>query len=238
MVTTPRLAASLLAVPARTARPAVARATAALGLHRPAAAAASRGRTSRVATAGAVAIDAAPAPGAAASNGAGRNKKAQLAVAVFSVSPYVRDFLEAPLDTAFERATFIPHRLDAASALLAAGHDAVCLFVNDEADAAAIDALADAGVKFIAMRCAGYDRVDLAACARRGLRVLRVPTYGSRSVAEMALALALAAARHLKAANARVAVGNFGLSGIVGLELSGKTYGEFSFLDPFGRKGI
>lgn len=211
MVTTPRLAASLLAVPARTTRPAVARATAALGLpHRPAAAAASRDRTSRVATAGAVAIDAAPAPGAAASNGAGSNKKAQLSVAVFSCSDYVRDFLEAPLDAAFERATFIPHRLDAASAPLAVGHDAVCLFVNDDADAAAIDALADAGIKFVAMRCAGYDRVDVAACARRGLRVLRVPTYGSRSVAEMALALALAAARHLKAANARVAVGNFG----------------------------
>ena len=185
-------------------------------------AAAAPRRAPRAVAAGAMAADASPTPAAAGTNGA---PKAQLSVAIFSVSDYVLDFLEAPFAAAFSRTTFIPHRFDAASAPLAAGHDAVCLFVNDDADAAAIDALADAGVKFIAMRCAGFDRVDLAACARRGLRVLRVPAYSPRSVAEMALALALAAARHLKAANARVGVGNFGLSGIVGLELSGKTYG-------------
>jgi D-lactate dehydrogenase len=208
----PRRAASLPAAPSPSpaARAAAPRAAAPPPRRYPATAAPRR--ASRAVAAGAMAADASPAPAGA--------PKAQLSVAVFSSQDYVLDFLEAPFAAAFERATFIPHRFDAASAPLASGHDAVCLFVNDDADAAAIDALADAGVKFIAMRCAGFDRVDLAACARRGLRVLRVPTYSPRSVAEMALALA--AARHLKAANARVGVGNFGLSGIVGLELSGR----------------
>lgn len=72
----------------------------------------------------------------------------------------------------------------------------MCLFVNDNASAEVIDILADQGVKFIAMRCAGFDRVDLEHCAKKGIRVARVPTYSPASVAEHALALMLTLSKY------------------------------------------
>ncbi len=73
----------------------------------------------------------------------------------------------------------------------------MCLFVNDTASAEVIDILADNGTKFIAMRCAGFDRVDLDHCAARGIRVARVPTYSPASVAEHALALMLTLSKYV-----------------------------------------
>lgn len=87
-------------------------------------------------------------------------------------------------------------RLSRATAAKAAGYDAVCLFVNDNASAEIIDILADNGVKFIAMRCAGFDRVDIDHAAKRGIRIARVPTYSPASVAEHALALILTLSRY------------------------------------------
>lgn len=85
--------------------------------------------------------------------------------------------------------------------------------------------LADAGVKVIAMRCAGFDRVDLEAARRHGIDVVRVPTYSPRTVAEHAMALAYALARELKHQMQRMAAGNYTLNGVVGTQLSYKTYG-------------
>lgn len=148
-----------------------------------------------------------------------------LKVAVFSASEYVLDFLQGPLESAFEKVKFLEPRLDADTAELAKDYDAVCLFVNDACDEEVVRALAEVGVRFIAMRCAGYDRVDLRAAARAGLRVVRVPSYSPRSVAEMALTLIMAAARNLHLATQKVAIGNYEVSGLVGREVSFKTYG-------------
>jgi lactate dehydrogenase-like 2-hydroxyacid dehydrogenase len=97
---------------------------------------------------------------------------------------YVRDFMTKPMADAFPSTVFVEPALDAVTASLAKGSDAVVLFVNDPAPADVIHALADNGVKMIAMRCAGFDRVDLEACAARGIKVARVPTYSPQSVAE------------------------------------------------------
>ena len=152
-------------------------------------------------------------------------EKIELKVAVFSSVEYVVGFLEEPLSSAFTEVKFFQARLDHDTATLTNGYDAVCLFVNDVCDAETIDILADNGVKFIAMRCAGYDRIDLDAAHKRGIRVVRVPTYSPRSVAEMALTLIMSASRNLRPAIQKVSIGNYQLSGLVGLEVSGKTYG-------------
>ncbi|PSC71755.1 D-lactate dehydrogenase [Micractinium conductrix] len=148
-------------------------------------------------------------------------------VAVFSAQTYVKDYLEGPLRATVEpkNLRFIEARLDSVTAELAHGCQCVCLFVNDNCDAKAVDVLADKGVRFIAMRCAGFDKVDLEACARRGIRVVRVPAYSPRSVAEHAFALSFALARELHNQIPRVKAGNYTLNGIVGIELSFKTYG-------------
>ncbi|KAL4539527.1 hypothetical protein Ndes2437B_g02104 [Nannochloris sp. 'desiccata'] len=152
-------------------------------------------------------------------------EKINFKVAVFSAVEYVVEFLQTPLSSAFSEVKFFQARLDHDTASLVKGYDAVCLFVNDVCDAETIDTLADNGVRFIAMRCAGYDRIDVAAAQKRGIRVVRVPTYSPRSVAEMALTLIMAASRNLRPAIQKVSIGNYQLSGLVGLEVSGKTYG-------------
>jgi len=153
------------------------------------------------------------------------SNKIPLKVAVFSGSEYVIDFLKQPMEDAFTKVKFLLPRLSADTAPLAKGYDAVCLFVNDVADAAAIEILASGGVKCIAMRCAGFDRVDLAAAQKLGIRVVRVPAYSPRSVAEFALTLIMASARNLRSAERKVSVGNYSLNGLVGREVSFKTYG-------------
>lgn len=155
----------------------------------------------------------------------GTGSKVPLKVAVFSASEYVTDFLAKPLNEAFTDVKFFRARLDADTAVLSKGFDAVCLFVNDDCSADVIDKLADVGVRFIAMRCAGFDRVDLQAAHTKGIRVMRVPSYSPRSVAEFALTLIMAGARNLRLASSKVAIGNYEVSGLVGWELSHKTFG-------------
>jgi len=145
-------------------------------------------------------------------------------VVVFSTKPYDRGFLEAANQGRHDLAYQEPH-LSVETAPLAAGADAVCLFVHDHADAAVIDALAALGVRGIALRCAGYNNIDLAAAARRGLAVSRVPAYSPHGVAEHAAALLLALDRRLHRAYSRVRDGNFALDGLLGFDLYGKTVG-------------
>lgn len=164
----------------------------------------------------------------AASDGAQAEKAkktSEMSVAVFSASPYVRDFLESPLTEAFPNTTMIDARLSTATSPLAAGHEAVCLFVNDNGKSEIIDIMADAGVKFIAMRCAGFDRIDLEAAERRGIKIARVPAYSPYAVAEHAVALLQTLNRSTHVAHNRVKNGNFTLSGMVGMDLYGKTAG-------------
>jgi D-lactate dehydrogenase len=138
---------------------------------------------------------------------------------------YDRDAFEAANRQFGHALTFLEPRLTRATARLAAGHDAVCSFVNDRLDDAALATLRDAGVRLIALRSAGYNHVDLAAAARLGLPVVRVPEYSPHAVAEHAVGLVLALNRKVHRAHARVREWNFSLDGLVGFDLHGKTVG-------------
>ena len=108
---------------------------------------------------------------------------------------------------------------------LTQGATAVCVFVNDPVNADIVRAMADHGVKLIALRCAGFNNVDLQAAAEVGIRVVRVPAYSPHAIAEYALALMLAADRHIPRAVTRTRDGNFSLQGLLGFDLYGKTLG-------------
>jgi D-lactate dehydrogenase len=148
-------------------------------------------------------------------------------VAVFSTKPYDRDFLAAANGQAGEphQLLFLEVHLDAATAALADGAGAVCAFVNDRVDARTIQALAKGGVGLIALRCAGFNNVDLEAAAAAGIRVARVPAYSPHAIAEHTLALILSLDRKTYRAHARVREGNFALDGLLGFDLKGKTVG-------------
>ena len=102
--------------------------------------------------------------------------------------------------------------------------DAVCIFVNDTADAAVIDAMVNNGVKLLALRCAGFNNVDLKA-AKGKLPVVRVPAYSPYAVAEYSLALMLSLNRKIHRAYWRTRDGNFSLNGLIGFDMHGKTIG-------------
>lgn len=101
----------------------------------------------------------------------------------------------------------------------------MCPFVNDTVDAAVLERLADGGTRLIALRSAGFNHVDLAAAARLGVTVVRVPAYSPHAVAEHAVALILALNRRLPRAVARTREGDFSLNGLLGFDLHGKTVG-------------
>lgn len=146
-------------------------------------------------------------------------------IAVFDTHRYDREALERANRDGAHALVFFEARLTAATAQLAAGCGAVCAFVNDRLDAAALEVLAGVGVRLILLRSAGYNHVDLGAAARLGLTVTRVPAYSPHAVAEHTFALLLAVIRKLPRAHARVRDGNFSLDGLVGFDLVGKTMG-------------
>ena len=120
---------------------------------------------------------------------------------------------------------YLDVRLDERTADLAIGHEAVCIFVNDLVTAATSARLAEVGVRVIALRCAGYNNVDVDAAKGVGLAVVRVPAYSPEAVAEHTLALILASDRHIHRAHYRVREGNFALDGLLGRGLHGATAG-------------
>lgn len=97
--------------------------------------------------------------------------------------------------------------------VLAKGADVVCIFVNDNADAEIIQALSENGTKLLALRCAGYNNVDLKAAQEYGMKVVRVPAYSPHAVAEYTLALMLTLNRKIHRASWRTRDGNFYLHG-------------------------
>ncbi len=103
--------------------------------------------------------------------------------------------------------------------------EAVCCFVNDILTADVIAEMGRLGVKLIALRCAGYNNVDLAAAKAADIRVVRVPAYSPHAIAEFTLGLILALNRHLPRAATRTRDGNFSLQGLMGFDLYGKTIG-------------
>lgn len=144
-------------------------------------------------------------------------------IAVFSTKPYDRQYLEAANAVFNHDISFFESRLLPETMSLAQGFEGVCVFVNDVVDAEVIDSLAASGVRVIALRCAGFNNVDLVAAKARGLVVVRVPAYSPYAVAEHALALMLALNRHVHKAYQRVREGNFSLQGLLGFDMHGKT---------------
>ncbi len=132
-------------------------------------------------------------------------------------------FLEKNQQYGFEIKFYKSH-LNKDNAILAKGADVVCIFVNAEVDANVIDILVENGVKLIALRCAGYNNVDLKAAKNR-IKVVRVPAYSPHSIAEYTLALMLTLNRKIHRAYNRTREGNFALEGLMGFEMIGKTAG-------------
>ncbi len=120
---------------------------------------------------------------------------------------------------------FFESRLSPETVSLAAGFKAVCVFVNDLLNQAVIEELHTLGVEIIALRCAGYNNVDLAACARHAISVAHVPAYSPYAVAEHSVALMMALNRRIHQAHGRVREGNFSLNGLVGFDMHEKTAG-------------
>ena len=121
--------------------------------------------------------------------------------------------------------TFLENRLTHETVPLANGHDVVCAFVNDDLSRPVLEALAAGETRLIALRCAGFNNVDLQAARRLGITVARVPSYSPHAVAEHTLALVLGLNRKIHRAFNRVREGNFALEGLLGFDLLGKTVG-------------
>ncbi|MEY5012004.1 MAG: hypothetical protein RLZZ253_3143 [Verrucomicrobiota bacterium] len=146
-------------------------------------------------------------------------------VLVYSSKPHDREFLPAaPAASALEW-QFEPGRLTPDTARRAAGFDAACIFVNDCADARTLQVLAECGVRLLALRCAGYDQVDLAAARQLGVAVVRVPAYSPHAVAEHTVALLMALVRRIPQAHRRVRDFDFSHRNLTGFDLHGKMAG-------------
>lgn len=146
-------------------------------------------------------------------------------VGIFSTKPYDREFLAAANREAGHELTFFEPRLNRDTVRLAEGFPAVCAFVNDELDAGVLLSLSRSGTRLVALRCAGFNQVDLKAAGQLGIAVTRVPAYSPDAVAEHTVALILTLARKTHKAHNRVREGNFALDGLLGFELRGRTVG-------------
>jgi D-lactate dehydrogenase len=148
----------------------------------------------------------------------------RMRVAMFSTKPYDRRSFEEA-GTAGLDIHWLEPRLTDETVPLAEGSPAVCLFVNDAADANVIAALAKGGTRLIALRCAGFNNVDLAAAEAHGISVARVPAYSPHAVAEFTVGLLLALVRRIHKAYTRTRENNFALDGLLGFDLHGRTVG-------------
>lgn len=146
-------------------------------------------------------------------------------VAVFSAKPYDEKFLTAVNQQYGHELKFFSPNLDEQTVALAKGFEAVCVFVNDRLDRPIIEQLAQQEIKLIALRCAGYNNVDLDAAEEFDVTVVRVPAYSPHAVAEHAIALILTLNRKIHRAYYRVREGNFSLNGLLGFDLYGRTVG-------------
>jgi len=148
-----------------------------------------------------------------------------LTIAVYDTKPYDREYLLQAQGAERMEWRFHDFRLCAETAPAAAGAQAVCLFVNDQADRGCLKILASLGVKLLAVRGAGCNNVDVPAARELGLAVVRVPAYSPHAVAEHAIALLLTLNRKIHRAYNRVRELNFSLNGLTGFDVYGKTVG-------------
>ncbi len=148
----------------------------------------------------------------------------KIKVAFFDAKEYDRQsFMNSNKDEEFE-ILYLETRLSEDTCKLADGYDVVCVFVNDDVNSVVIDKLAAMGVKLIALRCAGYNNVDIE-YAYGKIHIVRVPAYSPYAVAEHAMALLLTSIRRIHKAYIRTKDFNFSLNGLTGFDLHGKTVG-------------
>lgn len=145
-------------------------------------------------------------------------------IAFFDVKPYDKPGFDAYSAGTGLEIKYFETKLNEDTVSLASGFDGVCVFVNDTLNETVIDTLYTLGVRVIALRCAGFNNVDIRACFGK-LRVFRVPAYSPYAVAEHAMALLLTVNRHTNKAYIRTRDFNFSLAGLTGFDLHGKTAG-------------
>lgn len=145
-------------------------------------------------------------------------------IAFFDTKPYDKPSFERYGNEYGVEFKYFETKLNADTAELAHGFDGVCAFVNDTVDAPVIDKLEEMGVKILALRCAGFNNVDMKHAYGR-LHVVRVPAYSPYAVAEHTMALLLTSIRRIHKAYIRSRDFNFSLSGLTGFDLHGKTVG-------------
>ncbi len=142
----------------------------------------------------------------------------------YDAKPYDRRWFDALAPNYGVSIRYLETRLNPDAAALAAGGDAVCAFVNDDLGAETLDKLVSLGVRVVALRCSGFNQVDLNA-ARGRIAVLRVPSYSPNAIAEHSMALLLTLNRKTHRAYNRTRDYNFSLKGLDGFDLNGKTVG-------------
>ena len=146
-------------------------------------------------------------------------------VAIFDAKPYDKETFNKVNEMYGFDLVYYKEHLDINNVILASNADAVCIFVNAVVDADVIEKLYSYGVKLVALRCAGFNNVDIAAAAKRGIKVVRVPDYSPHAIAEHTLALMLCLNRKVHRAFLRTRDGNFSLVGFEGFDMYGKTIG-------------
>ena len=151
--------------------------------------------------------------------------KQTIRVAVFSSKHYDKEYLEIANKKFKFDLEFYEHKLSHKTAVTAQDYDAVCVFVNDEVNKQVLQKLAHYGVKILALRCAGFDNVDLAEAKKLGITVVRVPAYSPEAVAEHAVALMMTLNRRTHKAYQRTRDANFSLDGLTGFNMHNRTAG-------------
>ncbi|OON41163.1 2-hydroxyacid dehydrogenase [Izhakiella australiensis] len=146
-------------------------------------------------------------------------------LAVYSTRQYERKYLEHVNESYGIDIEFFDFLLSERTAKNAVNCEAVCIFVNDDASRAVLEELAALGVKYVALRCAGFNNVDLDAARELGLAVVRVPAYSPEAVAEHAVGLMMTLNRHIHRAWLRTRDANFSLEGLTGFNMHGRTAG-------------
>lgn len=146
-------------------------------------------------------------------------------VIMFSTRPYDRAFVDKANTSNEITIDYLETRLTEETVSLAKGYQGICVFTNDVVNGTVIAKLAEYGIALIALRCAGYNNIDLQSASAHSITVVRVPEYSPYAVAEHTIALILGLNRHLHKAYNRVREGNFSLNGLMGFDLHGKTVG-------------
>lgn len=146
-------------------------------------------------------------------------------LAIYSTKQYDRKYLEIANQKFGFDAEFFDFKLSQQTAKTAEGCEAVCIFVNDDASRPVLEELVKHGVKILALRCAGFNNVDLDAAKELGLKVVRVPAYSPEAVAEHAVGLMMSLNRRIHRAYQRTRDANFSLEGLIGFNMHNRTAG-------------